>query len=1199
MPVSIRSTKSLWAGFLVLLLFAVRDDVLAANGLPFTLGPAFVELGPLSLSADERQWLGNGRKLRVGISIADYEPVDITSDRNRYQGISADYVSLIHARLGVTIEVVGFGTREQAIEALRKGDIDILTRANGFERGAPGLSFSADYMPDRSVVVVRGDDAGLDNRLEGKKIVLLDDYADAHAVHEAYPKSEIILAPTLYSAVEALGQGEVDAFIGNEIIVRAYKAVRPYMGLRIKGESALPAIGFAFATRQSDTLLTALIDRSLASIDDAIGREILARWTSGLGSDIAQQRISLTAQEQAWIERHPNVVVVSQQYPPYIYKDGAERWVGLNADLLARISRMTGLQFSHLESSSTQETIEALKAGTALMNSTLAESPERKSILDFTYAYGGYSWVFVVRVHDSPLGSLSELSGRVLVLPKRHALEDMIRKDYPDIRLVTVKNYEEARALVENGQAVATIQSEAQAYLHPPGRLKVGRSVDGRWSADSFSVSKAHPELLSILNKSLEAFPVAELRALRMKWLGAVIAAPSPPVWERIPRWVYWGVLAAILLGVVSLAWNRRLKVQIRQRQQAQEELSDQLAFQRALLDGIPNPIFVRDREGRLITCNRSYEEQLSTTLEQVQGRLITEVDVLPSATARQLHLEFMQLLETQQPIFMDREVEFVNGKFDIYQWTVPFYCAQFRLQGLLGGWIDITERKRLEAQLVEARRQAEQANQAKSAFLATMSHEIRTPMGAVIGLLELEREQVRARGQTFPHGLQIAYQSARELMALIGDSLDLAKIEAGSMQLVLERISLQGLLEGVHQLFLSAAEEKGLDLILDIEPAVLGEYWLDPLRLRQILHNLIGNALKFTGQGAIRLSVAQAVNAEALSFCIADTGQGISREQQEHLFDPFTQVRIDGAGEGLGTGLGLSICKQLVELMGGTIELQSQVGHGTQVRIELVLARVMGGAGQPVHEVAAPSDTQVAQVLIVDDLSSNRLVLSQQLKFLGHEVVACQSAEKALTVWREGNFDLVITDCNMPGMSGYALAEAIRRVESEEQRPPCPILGCTANAMKDEGLRCQQAGMNALLVKPVALEYLAQMVKRVISRRSFDIRTLYAITRAEGDLLRRMLIELCKNLAQEKALLEPAVEASDWGGLKGSLHRLKGVACLIDAVALSRATLEMDNLAKRQCIDGIALTWRRLEQSIDQLLADLECQLREDALEF
>ncbi len=1162
---------------------------LAAVSLPFNLVPAFITLAPMTLVPAERQWLAQHRTLKVGISIDDYQPIDITRDRNRYQGISADYLSLVGARLGVPMQVMGFAERAQAVEALRAGNIDILTSANGYERDVPGLAFTADYMPDRSVVVVRGDDAMQNDALPDKKVVLLDGYANVKNVHAAYPQSHIMLAPNLYSGLEALEQGDVDAFIGNEVIVRAYKSLRPYLNMQIKEQSRLAPIGFAFATRQADPLLGTMMERALQSIDDSVHREILARWTTGLGVDVAGERIPLSAAEQAWVLQHSHVVVASQQYSPYVFKDKDGRWVGLNVDLLNRLSRMTGLQFVMEEVFSTAQTLALLEKGGADMSTTLVENTERRRFLDFSHGFGGAGWVFVERIGAPPVTSLSQLSGEVLALPERHVLQAYIRREYPGVRLRLVADYTEARALVARGDAVATIQSEVELQSYPADELRAGRSVDGKWSTDSLSVRKDHPELLSILNKALEAMPVAELSALRLRWMGAV--AVPVPAWQRVPPWAYWTVGTALLFVLVSLAWNNRLKRQIRQRVEAERRLNDQLAFKRALLDGIPNPVFVRDLAGRLVTCNKSYEQQMATRLERIRGLTLPESGILPAATALRLHAGHMEQLATQQSVFIDRQLEFNGGIAHVYQWTVPFYDAQNQLQGLLGGWVDINARKVLETQLMDARRAADEANFAKSAFVS--NHEIRTPMTAIIGLLELEQERALALGAPVSEALQVAHRSARELIALMGDSLDLAKIEAGHLQLAPQTTDLKGFFEGIQRLFEATAQKKGLHLTLAFDPQAQGFYWFDPLRLRQVMHNLLGNALKFTAHGEVRLRVACQMDAEGheyLHLCVEDTGPGISVDQQARVFRPFIQGSPLTAAEHGGTGLGLSICQQLVDLMGGQITLHSVLGEGTTVCIDLRLDRV-GSDDLPAPAVAMPllTGARALSVLIVDDLPANRLVLAQQLQFLGHQVVALNSAEVALQRWRSEAFDVLVTDCHMPGMSGYALAEAIRQIEAQEQRPRCAVVGCTADAQEGQEQRSQVAGMDLLLVKPVTLEQWTQVLARVTAEPAFDLQALRKMTQADGPVLQSMLQELANNLEHEHRLLGSAVAEQDRVQLRASLHRLKGICCLVDALPLARACIALETSAREHRADELAQRW----QTVSGAMGELQAQIR------
>lgn len=409
---------------------------------------------------------------------------------------------------------------------------------------------------------------------------------------------------------------------------------------------------------------------------------------------VAVNAIKLSAEERQWIRANPRVIVASAQFPLYLFKDEHGHWSGLNNDMLNRISAMTGLNFVHEESFSTGQLLGRLEQGGADMSTTLAMNDERRGFLDFSHAFGGSAWIMVGRAGAPELQSLEQLSEKVLVLPARHAMEETIRRDHPRITLLTVKTYAEARALVESGEADATIENETGSQLYPIGQLKVGHTVEGSWEADRLAVRKGQPQLLSILNKALEAFPPAELRAMRLKWLDGIAPRPALSFWQQISRWGCWGMFFVSLFALLSLLWNRRLAVLIKRHRHVEKDLCDQLAFQQALFDAMPDPMFVRDLQGRLIKCNKSYEEALSKRFDQVQGLRLIEGNILPRETAEMLHAEFIVQIETRKPRFTRRLLLFNNGVRDIDQWTVPFYGTDGHVRGLLGGWTDIELRK-------------------------------------------------------------------------------------------------------------------------------------------------------------------------------------------------------------------------------------------------------------------------------------------------------------------------------------------------------------------------------------------------------------------------------------------------------------------------------------------------------------------------
>ena len=405
------------------------------------------------------------------------------------------------------------------------------------------------------------------------------------------------------------------------------------------------------------------------------------------------ERLALNAQELKWIEQNPRVVVASMQFPLYLFKNELGQWNGLNHDILQRIAHMTGLEFVHRESFSPDQLLAMLERHEADMTTTLAMNDERRDFLNFSHAFGGSGWVLVGRDGDSELHSLEQLEGKVLALPARHALEAEIRREYPTIELHTVKTYGEARALVESGEAHATIENETGVHLYPAGQLKVGNSLDGKWEPDYLAVRQDLLPLLGILNKALEAFPAEEMRALRTKWMAGVLPGQAPSLWLRVSRWGYWCVVVIAVFGLLSLLWNRRLQMQIDQRLKAETVLNDQLMLQRALMDAIPDPIFIRDLEGRLLMCNKSYEEHFAIRFEKLRGTRLMDSAAFPPATAELLHGEMMQQLRTGQSRFIDRQLLFNGRLCNTYHWSVPFYGADGQLRGLLGGWSDAGRR--------------------------------------------------------------------------------------------------------------------------------------------------------------------------------------------------------------------------------------------------------------------------------------------------------------------------------------------------------------------------------------------------------------------------------------------------------------------------------------------------------------------------
>jgi PAS domain S-box-containing protein len=398
----------------------------------------------------------------------------------------------------------------------------------------------------------------------------------------------------------------------------------------------------------------------------------------------------------------------------------------------------------------------------------------------------------------------------------------------------------------------------------------------------------------------------------------------------------------------------------------------------------------------------------------------------------------------------------------------------------LIGAMQNITERKLAELELAAAHEAANAANHAKSNFLANMSHEIRTPLNGVLGLA-----QVMALDELPPaqrERLTVIRQSGEALLELLNDTLDLAKIEAGKFELDEVEFSLSDLARGVHGLFSPAAERKGLSFDFVVDEPARGRYLGDRLRIRQILNNLVSNALKFTETGSVLVQAG--IEGPDLNFVVRDTGPGMSEAVAESLFQKFVQADASTARNFGGTGLGLAICRDLTDLMGGRVSVRSLPGAGSVFCVSLPLARIGGEAD---HQLAGEAEEmplvlQEGAVLLAEDNKTNQLVVKSLLAHIGVSPVAVDDGEAAIAAWASGNWDLILMDVQMPRLDGVAATREIRRREANEGRPRTPIVALTANAMAHQRDTYFAAGMDAVLSKPLNATELLTMVSEFIT---------------------------------------------------------------------------------------------------------------------
>ncbi|MYN21221.1 response regulator, partial [Rugamonas sp. FT107W] len=623
-----------------------------------------------------------------------------------------------------------------------------------------------------------------------------------------------------------------------------------------------------------------------------------------------------------------------------------------------------------------------------------------------------------------------------------------------------------------------------------------------------------------------------------------------------------------------------------------QQELTEQI------LDQLPIPIFLKDRDGRFLRFNSRFEEFTQRSRAEILGRTVD--DFASPRWAAATHVEDEQAWATGRMVTTERRMATFDPPLDVLVSRKVIRTGG--LSYMLGYFIDISEQRAARAAMQHAVESAEAASRAKSEFLANMSHEIRTPMNGILGMTELVLESDIDAGQRAD--LALVKASADALLHIVDDILDFSKIEAGKLEIEEVPFDLRQLVADTLRAMSLRARQKGLALAAEIPPAVPRLMKGDPGRLRQVLLNLVGNAIKFTDAGGV--TVALSVGAERdgrseIAFAVRDTGIGVPQEKQHLIFEAFAQVDGSTTREYGGTGLGLAICRRLVILMQGRIDVRSVPGRGSVFSFTVplqhtgaaqaaplpplaVLAPGQGmnlsatdngllagadetlpatspvgglqaGVGDSASAASAPggqlssagigeSASGGLRVLLAEDNPVNQRLAVRLLEKLGHRVTLVDSGLAVLERASHGDHDLILMDVQMPGLDGLAATRQIRQREAA-QGGHVPIIAMTARAMAGDRERCLEAGMDDYLAKPVDSQQLRAMLLRYqpdSGHLLLDWRG--ALKRLDGDA--ELLLELAALFLQDGPQLwrelGEALDAGDVPRSTRAVHSLKGV---------------------------------------------------------
>ncbi|KLP40188.1 transporter substrate-binding domain-containing protein [Enterobacter ludwigii] len=1146
--------KRITATFFYLLLFIGSHPV---NASDFCSSPTPQEGKAIEYYSNISHWnsmiysnnhtTGTDGEISVGVVLCNNEPMLIPRWDGKYEGFYADYYYILSKTLNYNIKVRAFSNIQQAQIALKKGRIQLISNTS-ISKSKRNKNESLPFIVQPLEMIVSK--KNLSRPFKNLKIVVMaDEPKEVLDNLRGFFKS-VDVAITPEHAIQDVREGNADGYIGPQVGIRYPLIFHPYIDIAYRRDA--PHILIESDLFSNDERLISKINKIIIKIPSSVRSEIFNRWLLGVPHYYDKGEIKLSKNELEWIKKNPVIdVAVMSNAQPYSYLNIDKQITGMDVDFLNLIGDRVGLKFNFILENSPQEIVKSLKNGRAQITPSLVSTEQRQSWLTFSHPYGSLEWVMITRnSRDSPK-NIQQLAGRRIAISQGHILRGLLKK-YKAI-IIDDKNARTDMDMLMSGDVDAVFDDFLSANYSQVTHYGDNISVRPLYITDrvfqiqdQFSTPHAYHEIISIINKTLDNISPEDVRLMHMKW--ASVDNLSETSHDPVPEWMIACGGGLFIIAVSSLFWGFWLVHQIRMRKVAEVNLQNSRSYWKILFKTIPTPIFVCDSDMNIAAGNPWFWRSMGDTPgKNLIGENFLSTEFFSSTDAHVIRVNFFNSLSGGQTYFSDHSIYIQGKKHEIYLWLEHYKNAGGDVQGVIGGWFDVTERKRLSMELRVERDKAEHASKEKSDFVARMSHEIRTALSIITGILELE---VKEQHENVP--LHIANNAATSLQGIIGDVLDFSRIESGAVTLNYKPHLLRDVLAQCVQPFIFIARNKGLFFE---QKMILSDkhYLLDVTRLTQITNNLLSNAIKFTSKGGItfRANVEENVknSLSILNLQIIDTGCGIPENMHNSVLLPYVQEKNN---IGSGTGLGLAISTQLVTLMGGELIIETAPEGGTQVQVTLPL-------NHNNHEVNSSSDSnsemhitsEALNILLVDDIPANLQVLSMQLASSQHWFMAASSAEQALALLDEHYFDVILTDFYMPEMNCYELAKVIRNRSEKINIPPQVILGCTANAFIYEKSMCMDSGMNGVLIKPVSQNQLLNEISRHYNlnnqQNSPCFEEINKIATGDAQQVIELLLTILQELEEDIRMLRKSIKDELIIDIEcHRIHRMKGVFSLI-----------------------------------------------------
>ncbi|WP_072681489.1 transporter substrate-binding domain-containing protein [Arcobacter sp. LA11] len=1040
----------------------------------------------LILNEEEKEWISKNPIVKVGVD-SNWPPFDFVDSYKKHQGISSEYLNLIASSTGLNFEIYS-DKWNKVMNKIKKNKLDILACADSTDTRREYLNFTSSYL-DVDIVVVGKKDLDLEsfNDIQKYKIALPKDNFVHEKLKKRFPKMKFIFVKSNEEALKYVSYGKAEIYIGNLPVITYLINNNLLTNLEVKLKADFKQANLSIGVVKEKEVLLSILNKALDNITKNERQKIANKWILDSSTIIPKQdlKINLTKQEKDWLSSHGKIKISGDTFwPPYSFLDKDGKYVGMVPDLVSIITKKINLDIEYKNKENWADTIAAMKNKELDMIDAISYSKSRAEFMNFSTKYFAAEIVIIAnKNNDKYVNSLMSIKNKKIATVKGYSVIERILNDYPSFpKLVEIESPLEGLKELSNSQIdyfILDIPSfEYYSKAYSLSNLKIVGPT-GYTYEYGFGILKEHKELTSIINKLLKNISVDKKDEIYRKWIKVDYE-------QKIDYDLIWKiVLVAFFILFGTLYWNRKLQSEIEEKEEAQKKLSDSRDFVSAIMNSQMDIIVVTDGK-EIKQVNQSFLNFLKIkNLSEFKKNHKCICDLFDTSDEKNFLIPVRNDETWIDEVLSDSlKVHKAKIVMNDEEYIFKVVASKIKNSSVLKTAVfhDITEVENLHKDLVKAKDIALSAAKHKSEFLANMSHEIRTPMNSVIGFTELLDKEIDNPVQK--DYLQSIKRGGNALLGIINDILDLSKIEAGKLDIKKESINPKNLIGEVESIFHSKIISKNITFTIEIDENIPDFIIIDSIRIRQVLFNLIGNAIKFTEKGTIKLKVENLYKDEIKSkidliISVEDTGIGIDKKDLKNVFKSFEQSDQDDAKYG-GTGLGLAICSKLVSMMNGEIEVESKKGVGSIFRFRLYDIPVSSLGEQITAKKLDFSNIEFekATILVVDDIEENRKLVQASLKNFNFKIIMAENGELALDRLKNIKIDLILMDLRMPVMDGYQTATIIK---NDEKLKNIPLIALTASVMGKDLEKVGEYGFDGYLRKPVILDDLIEEISKYL----------------------------------------------------------------------------------------------------------------------